>query len=93
MLAHLCHQPLIEKTRYELTLDGVAWDVDVLLGLNEGLVIGGVWRSGWEAGRSLCRPGSAPRVAEDQVYVSSRLAERPPRGRALRERGLASAPS
>ncbi len=35
----ICHQPLIEKTRYELLHEGFVWELDVFFGDNEGLVV------------------------------------------------------
>ncbi len=39
MLEHLCLKPLIEKNRYQLTIDGNVWIVDEFSGDNEGLVV------------------------------------------------------
>ncbi|MCS4503288.1 Inorganic triphosphatase [wastewater metagenome] len=39
MLDHLCHRPLIEKTRYHVPVDGHTWEVDVFEGDNAGLVV------------------------------------------------------
>jgi len=39
MLDHLCERPLIEKWRHKIDYDGMAWEVDVFLGDNEGLVL------------------------------------------------------
>jgi adenylate cyclase len=39
MLDTLCHQPIIEKTRYKILHDGFVWEVDVFAGANAGLVI------------------------------------------------------
>lgn len=38
-LLELCEQPLIEKTRYKITADGLLWEVDEFHGVNEGLVV------------------------------------------------------
>lgn len=38
-LLPLCHQPLIDKTRYEVLHDGMLWEVDVFHGANEGLIV------------------------------------------------------
>ena len=32
-----CEEPLIEKTRYHITFQGTAWDVDLFHGANLGL--------------------------------------------------------
>ncbi|MQM40182.1 Inorganic triphosphatase [wastewater metagenome] len=39
MLDHLCHRPLIEKTRYHVPVGGHTWEVDVFEGDNAGLVV------------------------------------------------------
>ena len=39
MLGMLCHQPIIEKTRYKILHDGFVWEVDVFAGANTGLVM------------------------------------------------------
>ena len=39
MLANLCEQPLIEKTRYLIQDQSLCWEIDVFKGDNEGLVV------------------------------------------------------
>lgn len=39
MLAQLCEQPLIEKTRYLIQAQGLCWEIDVFKGENAGLVV------------------------------------------------------
>jgi adenylate cyclase len=39
LLDELCHQPIIDKTRYEIPLGGHLWEVDEFHGVNEGLVV------------------------------------------------------
>lgn len=39
MLAGLCEQPVIEKTRYHVQHEGHEWEIDVFKGENEGLVV------------------------------------------------------
>ncbi len=39
MLDTLCHQPVIEKTRYEIEYAGFVWEVDVFHGDNAGLIL------------------------------------------------------
>ena len=39
MVAELCEQPVIEKSRYKIEHNGLMWDVDEFHGPNEGLVI------------------------------------------------------
>lgn len=35
----LCHRPLIDKTRYEITHDGMVWELDEFHAENAGLII------------------------------------------------------
>jgi len=38
-LLELCEQPLVEKTRYKIPLDGLVWEIDEFHGVNRGLVV------------------------------------------------------
>ena len=39
MLTNLAEQPIIEKVRYKISLDGLVWEIDEFLGVNEGLIV------------------------------------------------------
>lgn len=39
LLDGLCEQPLIEKNRYRIHLDGFIWEVDEFFGANAGLIV------------------------------------------------------
>lgn len=39
LLDGLCEQPLVEKIRHRIALDGHVWEVDEFLGLNAGLLV------------------------------------------------------
>ena len=39
MLDELCEQPIIEKTRHVMDVDGTTWEIDEFAGVNEGLVV------------------------------------------------------
>ena len=39
LLERLCEQPLIEKYRRRIEVDGMVWEVDEFLGANAGLVV------------------------------------------------------
>lgn len=39
MLDHLCIQPIIEKFRYNVNIEGFTWEIDEFTGENEGLII------------------------------------------------------
>lgn len=39
MLNDLAEQPVIDKIRYKIPVDGLIWEVDEFLGVNEGLIV------------------------------------------------------
>ena len=39
LLATLCAQPCIEKTRYRVFHEGFTWEIDEFLGANKGLIV------------------------------------------------------
>lgn len=39
MLDDLCEQPIIEKNRYKVPLDGFVWEIDEFGGVNDGLLV------------------------------------------------------
>jgi adenylate cyclase len=39
LLERLCEQPIIEKYRRRIDVDGMVWEVDEFLGVNAGLVV------------------------------------------------------
>ncbi|CCQ74353.1 CYTH domain-containing protein [Magnetospira sp. QH-2] len=39
MLDNLCEQPIIDKVRYKVALDGFVWEIDEFGGVNEGLIV------------------------------------------------------
>ncbi len=39
MLDDLCEQPIIEKNRYKVPLDGFVWEIDDFGGVNDGLLV------------------------------------------------------
>jgi CYTH domain-containing protein len=39
MLNELCEQPIIEKHRYKIPMDGFVWEIDEFHGENEGLTV------------------------------------------------------
>lgn len=38
-LLQLCEQPLVEKTRYKVSLGNLVWEIDEFHGVNEGLIV------------------------------------------------------
>ena len=39
MLTHMSEQPIIEKYRYRIPLNGLIWEIDEFLGVNQGLIV------------------------------------------------------
>ena len=39
MLNNLAEQPIVEKIRYKIPLDGLTWEIDEFLGVNKGLIV------------------------------------------------------
>lgn len=76
MLEHLCHRPLVAKTRYHVRSGGVTWEVDVFEGDNKGLVVAEVeLRSETQ---SIKKPDWVGKeVTRDRRYRNSSLARRP----------------
>jgi adenylate cyclase len=76
MLADLCREPLIEKTRHEVCHAGLLWQVDEFHGINEGLVVAEVEL------RAADQPVQLPdwvgrEVTSDAAYRNSELSRRP----------------
>jgi adenylate cyclase len=75
-LLALCRDPLIEKTRHLVDLDGATWEVDVFEGDNAGLVIAEIELAAADA------PVTVPdwaglEVTADPRYYNANLAARP----------------
>lgn len=75
MLA-LCDGPLIEKTRYLLSHEGTAWEVDVFAGDNAGLVVAEVELES-ELQIFVPPPWLGAEVTQDARYFNSNLASHP----------------
>ena len=76
MLDTLCIQPLIEKTRYRITVNDLIWEVDEFWGENEGLIIVEVELR--EYHQHLTVPDwVGEEVTEDPSYFNSNLVKHP----------------
>jgi adenylate cyclase len=76
MLAHLCHRPLIEKTRHEVWYSGLLWQLDVFEGDHDGLVLAEVELA--SVGQPVQLPSWIGReVTDDPRYRNSELSRRP----------------
>ncbi len=76
LLTTLCFQPLIEKTRYKIPLDGLLWEIDEFWGQNLGLVLAEVELD--RADQVIILPSWIGReVSHDQRYFNSYLNQHP----------------
>jgi adenylate cyclase len=75
-LLALCEQPIIEKTRYVERYEGLAWEIDVFHGANQGLVIAEVELTSED--QQVVAPAWATReVSADPRYYNSNLISHP----------------
>ncbi len=76
MLDTLCQRPLIEKTRYELSVGAHVWEVDVFHGDNDGLIVAEIELS--ETDEPFEQPAWATEeVTDDPRYYNSSLMQIP----------------
>jgi adenylate cyclase len=76
MLDQLCECPLIEKTRYQQTVGGHLWEIDVFHGDNDGLVVAEIELS--SETENFERPyWVAEEVSGDPRYFNNNLAVNP----------------
>ena len=76
ILEELCVKPLIEKTRFIVEHDGLAWEIDVFEGDNSGLVVAELELG--STGDQFTLPAWAGEdVSGDIRYYNQRLVEHP----------------
>lgn len=76
LLDSLCLQPIIEKTRYHLTVNGVVWEIDEFAGENQGLIVAEVELD--DESRSFERPPwLGEEVTGDPRYYNVNLVRHP----------------
>ncbi len=76
MLAELVEQPVIEKTRYRIAVNGLVWEVDEFLGVNAGLIVAEVELSSED--QVFEKPvWAGQEVSGDPRYFNSNLVARP----------------
>ncbi len=76
MLDRLCHRPLIEKTRYRITLGDLVWEVDEFHGENQGLIMAEVELSSED--QAIALPDwIGLEVSQDDRYYNSYLSRHP----------------
>jgi adenylate cyclase len=76
MLATLCEQPLVEKTRHKETHGGKLWEIDVFHGDNEGLVMAELELAS-EDEAFTAPPWVIREVSSDSRYYNSNLIASP----------------
>lgn len=76
MLAEVCVQPLVEKTRYEVEHAGHTWEVDVFEGDNAGLVVAEIELD--DVDEAFARPDwVGEEVSDDPRYYNVCLVKHP----------------
>jgi adenylate cyclase len=76
MLDRLCERPLIEKTRYRVSHEGLAWEIDEFEGENRGLIIAEVELK--DETKSVTLPGwIGQEVTGDPRYFNANLVANP----------------
>jgi len=76
MLATLCDKPLVEKTRYELMVEGHRWELDVFTGDNAGLLVAEIELSA-ETESFVLPPWVGEEVTGEPRYYNSSLLSLP----------------
>lgn len=76
MLRQLCHQPLIEKTRYKIPYAGLIWEIDEFKGENEGLLFAEVELES-EDQEFVKPPWIGKEVTDDSRYYNANLVSNP----------------
>jgi len=76
MLEALAERPLIEKRRYKVDFDGLAWEIDEFLGENEGLIVAELELKSED--QAFRRPDWAgAEVTDDPRYFNANLIKHP----------------
>jgi len=76
LLETLCHQPIIDKTRYEIRHAGHLWEVDEFHGANAGLVVAEI-ELGSEQDTFERPPWLGDEVSDDPRYFNANLIRHP----------------
>ena len=76
MLATLCDEPAIEKTRYCINFAGKCWEVDVFHGANQGLIVAEVELDAEDEVLTL-PDWVSQEVSSEARYFNSQLAKHP----------------
>lgn len=74
-LLEICEGKIIDKTRYELDLNGLVWEVDVFSGLHDGLILAEVELES-EGQEIELPPWLGQEVSTDPRYFNASLAKK-----------------
>jgi adenylate cyclase len=76
MISHLCHKPLIEKTRHFVAVGIHVWEIDEFAGENQGLCVAEIELS--MQGEQFIKPSwLGKEVTDDVRYYNSQLGKHP----------------
>lgn len=76
LLDRVCRGPRIDKTRYDVIVDGSHWEIDVFHGDNAGLVVAEIELP--DAGAAFARPAwLGAEITDDPRYLNVNLARHP----------------
>jgi adenylate cyclase len=76
MLDKLCEQPLIDKIRYRIPIEGLVWEVDEFFGDNAGLIVAEVELESEQ--QTFARPAwLGEEVSHDRRYANANLLKHP----------------
>lgn len=76
MLDELCEQPIIDKVRHVVEIDGTTWEIDEFAGANAGLVVAEVELD--DADQHVTRPAwLGEEVTDDPRYFNANLVAHP----------------
>ena len=76
MLQRLCLRPLIRKVRFEVSHQGLTWEIDEFQGDNQGLILAEVELESEEQGVIL-PPWVGLEVSHDKRYANASLVQCP----------------
>ena len=75
-LIKLCEQPIIEKTRFEVAINGKTWEIDEFYGQNKGLIVAEIELSS-ETETVVMPDWIGAEVTQDIRYYNSSLIAHP----------------
>lgn len=76
MLTHMAEQPIIEKYRYRIPLNGLIWEIDEFLGVNQGLIVAEVELNHTDE-HIIFPDWIGQEVSDDPKYFNNNLVRKP----------------